>query len=125
MEKLSELLGEVLPPISAAYWALLMVVTALSFLPTAAARANRDFGKVRRLRRGGRALTGACRYLLASLAPACQPTTSVCLPFTIAAHRGARRGPAPACFALPAPACLHPPVSFLKAPPPTNAPNPA
>ncbi|EFN52423.1 hypothetical protein CHLNCDRAFT_138922 [Chlorella variabilis] len=45
VEKLSELLGEVLPPISAAYWALLMVVTALSFLPTAAARANRDFGK--------------------------------------------------------------------------------
>jgi hypothetical protein len=48
VERLGEALGELLPPISASYWALLMVLTGLAFFPTAAARANRDFSKVGR-----------------------------------------------------------------------------
>lgn len=38
-------LYQLLPPVSSGYWALLMVLAGLAFLPLAAARADRDFGK--------------------------------------------------------------------------------
>lgn len=41
----SQDLYRLLPPISGAYWALLMVLAAVAFLPLAAARATRDFRK--------------------------------------------------------------------------------
>lgn len=42
---LSAELGALLPPVSASFWALLMVLGAVVFAPMAAARADRDFGK--------------------------------------------------------------------------------
>ncbi|KAL4854825.1 hypothetical protein ACK3TF_004517 [Chlorella vulgaris] len=44
---LSALLNDVLPPISVSYWALLMVLAAIAFVPAAAARSNPDFSKAR------------------------------------------------------------------------------
>lgn len=38
-------LGALLPPVSSAYWALLMVLSAVVLAPLGAARAQRDFGK--------------------------------------------------------------------------------
>lgn len=42
---LSALLNDLLPPISVSYWALLMVLAAIAFVPAAAARSNPDFAK--------------------------------------------------------------------------------
>jgi hypothetical protein len=46
---LSALLNDLLPPISVSYWALLMVLAAIAFVPAAAARSNPDFAKARAL----------------------------------------------------------------------------
>lgn len=42
---LSELLGDLLPPVSGGYWGALMGLTAAAMLPLAAARADRDLAK--------------------------------------------------------------------------------
>lgn len=46
---LSELLGELLPPVSPGFWGLLMALSVLSLLPAAAGRAQPEFGKARPL----------------------------------------------------------------------------